>query len=113
MFEMVDACASLCDFAASQLRRNSDRTFCIFSHSTLSESKDNRDRMELKKRLKRNDKIYHSLKLNATNSDGNLCEVPADDRSGTRRPSLVFAIGKAKSFFSSYNIFRCRILQFV
>jgi len=58
--EMVDACASLCGFA-SQLRRNIDRTFCIFSHSTHSESKDSRDHMELKKRLKRDDEIYHSL----------------------------------------------------
>jgi len=91
---LVDACASLCYFAASQLRRNIDRTFCIFSHSTLSESKNYRDHMGLKKRLKRNDEISFTLKLNATNSDGNLCEVPADDRSGIRRPSLVCAIGK-------------------
>ena len=58
---MVDACASLCDFAASQLRRNIDRTFCIFAHLTVSESKDDEDHMELKKRLKRNDEIYQSL----------------------------------------------------
>jgi len=38
--------------------------------------------------------ISVTLKLNATNSDGNLCEVPADDHSGAWRPLLVYAIGK-------------------